>query len=284
MKKKKSTQMNSRNILIIMTIICIAVIAVTITEVVPVAPIRNAASAVIVPFQKGINEMGSSIASFGNSFRNAGELSQKVDELENKNSTLEEENLLLREDEQELARLRDLYELDGNYSQFEKIAAKIISRDSGNWYSTFIIDKGSLDGIDTEMNVLASGGLAGIVTEVGSDWATVRTIVDDTSSVSAMTLNTSDTCIVNGGLELRDKGYLTFNQMNTENDIPIGEQLVTSNISDKYLPGILIGTIMEISEDANHLTKAGTLSPAVDFQHIKEVFVITKTKDIPVSE
>ena len=284
MNKKKPSQLNNRNLLIIMTIICIAIIAVTITEVVPISPVRNAASAVIVPFQKGINDLGTAISSFGNNFRNAGELSAKVEELEKKVSDLTEENTLLKEDQQELSRLRDLYELDGNYSQFEKVAAKVISRDTGNWYSTFIIDKGSLDGIEPEMNVIASGGLVGLVTETGSDWATVRTITDDTSSVSAMTLNTSDTCIVSGDLALRDKGYLSFNQMNTENDIPIGEQLVTSNISDKYLPGILIGTIMEISEDSNHLTKAGTLSPEVDFQHIKEVFVITQTKDLPVTE
>lgn len=284
MNKKKAPLLNNRNILIIMTIICIAVIAVTITEVVPVSPLRNAASAVIVPFQKGINEFGAALGSVGNNFRNAAELSEKVEELEKQNASLTEENILLKEDQNELQRLRDLYELDGNYSQYEKVAAKVISRDTGNWYSTFIIDKGTLDGVEPDMNVIASGGLAGIVTEAGRDWATIKTIIDDSSSVSAMTLNTSDTCIVSGDLTLRDKGHLVFNQMNTENDIPIGEQLVTSNISDKFLPGILIGTILEISEDANHLTKAGIVSPAVDFQHIKEVFVITRTKDIPVRE
>jgi len=281
MNKKKPSLMNNRNLLIMMTIICIAIIAVTVTEIVPVSPVRNAASAVIVPFQRGINELGSAISSIGNNFRDAGELSEKVEELEKEMAVLKEENLILREDEKELERLRALYELDGIYSQYEKVAADIISRDTGNWYSTFIIDRGSLDGIEPDMNVIADGGLVGLVTEVGSDWATVRTIVDDTSSVSAMTLNTSDTCIVSGDLSMKDKGYLRFSQMNTENDIMIGEQLVTSNISDKFLPGILIGTIMEISEDSNHLTKDGMVLPGVDFGHIQEVFVLTGTKNIP---
>ena len=58
----------------------------------------------------------------------------------------------------------------------------MISKDPGNWYSTFVINRGSDDGIQVDMNVLADGGLAGIVTEVGKDWATVRSIIDDSSN------------------------------------------------------------------------------------------------------
>ena len=55
--------------------------------------------------------------------------------------------------------------------------------------------------------------------------------------------------------------------------------MVTSHISDKYLQGILIGYINTLEVDSNNLTKSGTLTPAVDFEHISEVLVVLDKKE-----
>ena len=130
------------------------------------------------------------------------------------------------------------------------------------------------------MNVIADGGLVGIVTETGSHWATVRSIIDDSSNVSAMAASTLDTCLVTGDLTLMEDGKLQFIQMYDKEDVvSIGDKIVTSNISDKFLRGILIGYISDISTDANNLTKSGYLVPVVDFGHLQEVLVIKKIKE-----
>ncbi len=278
MKKKKRFKIKNKNLLIIMTIICISALALTATNIVSISPIRQAVSYLIVPFQKGINTVGTWVADKGKLFQNSKELSEQVDDLTKQVQELKEENLLLSEDKEELERLRELYNTDTSYSQYEKISANVISKDAGNWYSSFIIDKGTDDGIEKDMNVIATGGLVGLVTEVGSNWASVRSIIDDSSSVSAMTVTTGDTCVVNGDLRLIDEGKIDFDQMKTNDNVVAGERIVTSNISDKYLPGILIGTISDISDDSNHLTKTGTIYPAVDFAHIREVLVIKQLK------
>lgn len=278
MKKKKRFKMKNKNLLIIMTIICISALALTAANVVSVSPIRQVVSYLIVPFQKGINTVGTWVADKGKLFQNSKELSEQVDDLTKQIQELKEENLLLSEDKEELERLRELYKTDTSYSQYEKISANVISKDAGNWYSSFIIDKGTDDGIEKDMNVIATGGLVGLVTEVGSNWASVRSIIDDSSSVSAMTVTTGDTCVVNGDLRLIDEGMIEFDQMKTNDNVAAGERIITSNISDKYLPGILIGTISDISDDSNHLTKTGTIYPAVDFAHIREVLVIKQLK------
>lgn len=126
---------------------------------------------------------------------------------------------------------------------------------------------------------MAGKGLVGIVTEVGPNWARVRSIIDDASNVSALILSTSDKCIVNGDLTLMQDGKIRFEQLaNNDTVIEPGEQVVTSHISSKYLQGILIGYISEIEVDANNLTRSGYITPAVDFQHLQEVLVITTTK------
>lgn len=284
MEKKKKSKINNRSALIVLTIICISAIALTVTDFVSVSPVKEAAAFFIVPFQKGINSIGDWFNDIADGMKSTNELNQEISELKEQVASLEEENAMLSQERGELERLRELYDTDTSYSQYEKVAANVISKDPGNWYSSFVIDKGSNDGIEVDMNVMAPGGLVGIVTDVGSSWATVRSIIDDASSVSAMTVTTEDTCIVNGDLTLADEGLLAFDQMNTDENIVTGEQVVTSNISDKYLPGILIGTIYEINDDSNHLTKTGYILPAVDFSQVREVLVIKELKQTVDSE
>jgi rod shape-determining protein MreC len=132
---------------------------------------------------------------------------------------------------------------------------------------------------------MAGAGLCGIVTDVGPNWARVRSITDDDSNVSAMVSTTSDTCIIAGNLQLLDEGTLSLVKLTDDNNhVHVGDKVVTSNISEKYLPGILIGYISELNNDANNLTKSGTLNPAVDFHHLQEVLVIRTLKEYIPSE
>lgn len=276
--KKKRSKIGLKYILVALTIICVAAIALAATEVVSFAPVRKAASVVIIPFQKGINTVGKWMNEKQASFKDVQELSAEVEDLKAKINFLEEENASLTLETAELESLRKLYDTDRDYANYEKIGATVIAKDPGNWYSTFTIDRGSNDGIEVDMNVLGEGGLVGIVTEVGSNWAKVKSIMDDTSNVSAMTITNFDTCIVSGDMTLSDEGLLQFEQMNTNNVILPGERVVTSNISDKYLMGIFIGTITEVNDDTNNLTKTGIIIPAVDFRHISDVLVIKEKK------
>ena len=247
-----------------MTFLCLSGILGSAADKMPVTPIREAAGFVIIPFQNGINQIGAYLTDCLTGFQNVKKLSAEKEELV--------------QEQQELQRLQELYQLDQSYSEYEKVAAQVISKDPGNWYDTFVINKGSNDGIQKDMNVIADGGLVGLVEEVSSNSATVRSIIDDSSSVSAMTASTSDTCIVSGDLRLISDGKLAFSQLNTTDTVAEGEKIVTSNISDKYLRGILIGYVSEITEDSNHLTKKGYIIPVVDFQHIQEVLVIKELK------
>ena len=134
-------------------------------------------------------------------------------------------------------------------------------------------------GLPWDMNVLSGSGLVGIVTEVGPTWAKVRSIIDDSTNISGMVLSTSDTCIVSGSLSRMSTGQISFDKMeNNDNVVAVGDQIVTSYISDKYLQGILIGSVSEINVDSNNLTRSGYIIPAVDFRNIQEVLVITTTK------
>ena len=129
--------------------------------------------------------------------------------------------------------------------------------------------------------MIADGGLVGIVTDTGNNYAKIRAIIDDTSNVSATNLSTSDNCIVNGSLRtMNERQQLEVSDMrDKDNKAKAGDQLVTSSISDRYLPGIPIGYLTEVNEDSNKLTKSGYLATVVDFEHLEKVLVIQHTKD-----
>ncbi|HJB30310.1 MAG TPA: rod shape-determining protein MreC [Candidatus Blautia faecavium] len=281
LKKKFHFRINlkSKHLLVIMTLFCLSAIVATFSSGVTGAPFQELAGMIVVPFEKSISQVGSFLASVRDSLQDKQNLLAENEELKAQIDSLTSQNNKLIQDQTELTRLQELYNLDEEYTEYPKIAATIISKDPGNWYDTFMIDKGSNDGVRVDNNVIAGRGLAGIVTEVGPTWATVRAIIDDSSNVSAMTVSTSDNCVVEGDLELIDEGKLSFTQLyDRENRVTVGERIVTSNISEKFVEGLFIGYVSEIQQDSNNLTKSGTIVTPVDFQHLREVFVITVNK------
>ena len=131
------------------------------------------------------------------------------------------------------------------------------------------------------MNVIADEGLVGIVTAVGPNFARVRSIIDDAAQVSGQVLSTSDNCIISGDLALMNSdGRMTLTMLKDEDDeVVVGDQVVTSSVSSKYMQGLLIGNIASLTFDSNQLTKSGTVTPVVDFEHLSEVLVILEIKD-----
>ncbi|CUX50503.1 rod shape-determining protein MreC [Clostridium sp. C105KSO13] len=279
MKKKNQTSSSNKYWLAGLSLFCILLMALSLVSDKAEGPLKGIAGVTVIPMQKGISQIGIWLGDISDNFDTLQDMKKENDRLQKKVDELITENNNLQEEKYELERLQNLYKLDQNYADYKKTGAHVIGKDSGNWFSTFTIDKGSNDGIKVNMNVMAGSGLVGIVTKTGPTWSTVRSIIDDSSNVSGMALSTSDKCMVRGDLMLINDGKIRFEQMeNNENKVQVGDQIVTSHISDKYLQGILIGYISEITVDSNNLTRSGYITPVVDFKNLQEVLVITTTK------
>ncbi len=266
-------------LLFILTVLCCLMMVLSFGTDLFNRPINTVAGYVVVPFQQGISRMGGWLSARSEELVQIRQLLEENENLKAQVAELTAENTTLQQDRYELNELRELFELSEQYTDYEKVGARIISRDAGNWYSGFIIDKGTEDGLLVDMNVMAGGGLVGRITSVGSNWARVTSIISDNSNVSATIPATGDKLIVSGDLQLMNQGVIRFSQLlDSEDQVKESEKVVTSNISDKYLEGILIGYINTINEDSNNLTKSGLITPAVDFAHLDEVLVITKLK------
>ena len=279
MKRKNQFSTSNKYWLLILAIICIVLMGLSGFAESGKGPLSWAAGYTIVPMQKGINRVGMWIGDVSENFATLQEIKKENKELKSRLEEMTTENNRLQQNSATLERYKELYKMDQNTADYPKVAANVIASENSNWFSKFTIDKGSNDGIKVDQNVLAGSGLVGIVTQTGPTWATVRAIIDDSSNVSGMALSTSDKCIVRGDLSLIGEGKIRFEQMeNNDHDVEVGEQIVTSHISDKYLQGLLIGYVSEINVDANNLTRSGYITPVVDFKNLQEVLVITTTK------
>lgn len=280
MKRKFKHSFPTRYLLLILTGLCVLVMFVSFTLNLSGGPLNTLAGYVFTPMQKGINTVGTWFTTRADELKSLKAVMKENEELQAEVDKLTTELNTIKLEQYELDNLRELFQLDQKYPSYEKVAARIIGSDTSNWFNTFVIDKGTNDGIERDMNVIAGSGLVGIVIDVGPNYAKVRSIIDDASNVSAMTLSTTDRCIVNGNLEtMNENQVIEFSNLKCEeNAIGTGEQLVTSNISDKYLEGILVGYVSSIERDSNNLTYSGTVTPAVDFKHLQEVLVILDKK------
>ena len=279
MKKKNQMSHTNRYILLGLSIFCVLMMVLSSFSDKVGGPFKTVANVTVIPLQQGMNQIGGWMGDMKDNFSTMKQLKSENKKLREQVDALTTENNYLQEERYEFERLQELYKLDQNYAEYEKTAAHVIGKDAGNWFGTFTIDKGSKDGIEVNMNVLAGSGLVGIVTDVGPTWAKVRSIIDDSSNISAMAISTSDTCIVSGDMALMGTGQIAFSQMeNNDNVVAVGDQILTSYLSDKYLQGILIGSVSEVNVDSNNLTRSGYITPAVDFKNIQEVLVITTTK------
>lgn len=281
MKKKQLREpIKSKTLLFILSLLSGIIIILSFVLDFSSNPLNYVSGYVLTPLQSGINQVGGWLSGKMDYFEDILDLVAENEKLQAQVDELTVENTQLLQDHAELNSLRDLYALDHQYESYEKVGARVISRENaGNWFSEFTIDKGEKDGLAVDMNVLSGAGLAGIIIEVGPNWSKVRAIIDDYSNVSAEISETSDTCIIAGSLDLIDEGRINLVKLeDPESKAKAGDTVITSHISDKFLPGILIGYISDIQTDANNLTRSGYISPVVDFKSIKEVLVIKNLK------
>lgn len=282
MNLRKKEGRSPRTLLLILTGVCVVLLGISSLTKNSFTPFSGLFSNIVIPMQDGVNSFGTWFGNNVGSFKTLSELREENKILRERVESLENQNEINQANGKEVERLQKLIQLDRSYRKYDTIAARVISNADSNWYSELIINKGKKDGIQKNMNVITSGGLVGIITEVNAGYSTVRTIINDKSSVSAMSKETSDTCLVNGDNELMmEEELIRVTHISRNAEMDAGDELVTSHLSSKYLEGLTIGIVSNIQVDTSNLTQTAVVSPAVDFSHIDSVLVIKQLKELP---
>lgn len=263
-----------RKILAAITCIIVIVIFVTGAYHGKTTFIGDALGYVVTPIQKGLGKVSGYINEKVHFWTKAAEFEEENKNLKAQLQQLEAENNRLKLYEIENQKLNQLLNLKEKYNYYPTIGAEVIAKDPGNWYETFSIDKGNKDGLSKDMVVLAQSGLVGRITQTGAKFSKIISIIDDRSSVPAKNKRTDDVGIVKGDSKLREDGLCKMTDIEASAEIIVGDEIITSQLSEIYPPGITIGYIKEITTNENGLTKDALIEPVVDFKHVETVLVM----------
>lgn len=147
---------------------------------------------------------------------------------------------------------------------------------ASSWESTLTISKGSNAGIAVnDVVITGTGYLVGVVQEVGTNWATLITILDPSISVSATVYRTGDTLMLESDLDLMTQGKCKLTYLSADAVFISGDEVLTSGANGTYPSGLVVGYIESVETEPSGLEWYAVVTPAADFDNLSTLFVVT---------
>ena len=202
-------------------------------------------------------------------------LEEQVKQLEAENAQLREEIRAAAALTREVERLTEALDLKTQREDFVLLDSYIIGWDSGDWSESCTINKGSLAGVQVDQCVItANGEVVGLVTEVGTNYAVVKTVLDSSLEISANIATSGYNGMVQGGYATGEEGMLRMNYLPSDAVICNHDQVVTAG-STLYPRDLVLGNVVDAGFDETGVAKFAILEPAADFGSLEQVFVLT---------
>lgn len=236
---------------------------------------ENAVNIIVTPAQKLFTNIGHGVSGFFGYFSNIDKLNDEISALKTENAELKKELSENESSRLENEQLRKLLNMKQSNTEFELEAASVIARSPSNWYNTFNIDKGAVDGIAVNQPVVAAGNsLVGRISEVGTTWATVSIISDADHSAGAQIVRSGEFGICEGDSGLAADGNLKLSFVSKNANIIVGDTVITSGLGGIYPKGLVIGKVLKIRPDIQGISQYAVITPEADIKNLRAVFVV----------
>ena len=273
-------------------VIATGVVAITLIGIVSISIGKNSGnrafnSNIIMNISSTFeNSISSGLSFFGDGFSdilNFKSNAKKVEKLEGENAKLQKQITELKgelEDTTSLEQLKKALNFVDEKYVANQVAAKVISKNDGLWYTNIVMSAGSEDGVKENSLVINGDGLVGIVTEVSSNYSKAITLLDTTSSVSfKLSRDSKSKGIITTGTGIKDeesnreKGLLQGYMLDSDYDVLPGDSVVTSGLG-LYPKDIVIGEVTKVTEDKSKSLKYVVVKPNVNFKSVDNVMII----------
>lgn len=195
------------------------------------------------------------------------ELKAKINDL---NSKLADYQAL----EQENEFYKKYLEIKEKNPEYVMEPADLISRNADDPYCSFVINKGSLNGISLYDPVITEAGLVGYIGEVNPSYSKVVTILDSNIKCGGMDKRTKDIGIVSGEISYAEEGKTKMINILRSSGVATGDFIVTPG-GEVFPEGLIIGTVESIHNSKTDISLYAVITPVVDFKELREVMVIT---------
>ena len=235
---------------------------------------ENGVSSFITPIQSFFSSITDSVVSYLRTLKLRANLETEYNNLRAENEQLVYQAMLVDELQTQLSQYEDMYDEVSANSNMNPIVCQVIDRGDTNYFATFVINKGSRDGIEDYMAVTISGALVGYTENVKEATSTVRCIIDSEASIAALIQSSRDQGTIKGTLGI-DGTYLCRMYYLSDDHLPRpGDTVVTSGVGMSFPKGIPIGTVRESTRGMESNKQYIVVEPIVDFEHIEYVIVL----------
>ena len=241
------------------------------------SPLANVANVIASPFRSAYTGIADWFNDKQNYYRNITALEEENAALKKQLAEMEAAIRQAEKDSAENERLKQLLGLQAQRPDLtsDLQAAMITEHTVTNWTSSLTIDKGTNLGLEVNDCVISeTGALVGLISEVGTNWATILTLVDTDTSLGAQVFRTGDLGLAQGNFSLMGEKRLRLEYLPADCSLLGGDLVVTSGLGGFYPAGLVIGSVAEVQVDDSGATSYAVLAPAVDFDELTEVFVI----------
>ena len=231
---------------------------------------------VLAPFKAGANALTKQAEKYYGYMFNYESLAAENETLKAKIASMEDEARQADSYQRENQRLRNMLSLTSTREDFVLVDAYIIAWSSTDWSSTVTINKGTDAGINLDMCAITDNGeVVGLVTEVGSNFAVIKTVLDSSLEISATIASSGYRGMVKGGYNDGRKDLLKMDYLPSGAIIRNNDQVVTSG-STVYPRNLIMGHIVDAGFDETGVAKYAIIEPAADMGRLEQLFVITK--------
>ncbi len=234
-----------------------------------------AVQGVLMPLRSGANALTNQAEQMYNYMFRYEALLAENEALKQQIAEMQEDNRLADSVSRENDRLRDLLDLQEAHPDYELVDGYVIARSSTDWVSTVTIDKGASSGIEVGMcAITANGEVVGLVTEAGSNYCVVKTVLDSSLEISATVAANGYSGMVQGGYTSGNEGLLRMNYLPSSAVIRNRDQVVTAG-STVYPRNLILGYVVDAGMGESGVAKYAILEPAADIESLEQVFILT---------
>jgi rod shape-determining protein MreC len=236
---------------------------------------QNVVSVIMSPFETASSYVSGIFSGFIGDVFSLGSLKTENDKLKGQITTLQKQLVTLNDIKQKYDRIKGLVDLPDEGDHRKYVPAAVISHDSGQWFSAFTIDEGSLSGVKVHDPVITEEGLVGIVVSTELNTSIVSTVLDPSVHVGATVSQTGDTGLTAGDSDLYANGEFDLTNLGTNSSVTAGDIIITTGRNGTYPKNICIGTVQSVGQDPSGSSLTAVCRPMVDPAAVKDVFVIT---------
>ncbi len=239
-----------------------------------VSPISNTVNWMMRPFERVYDAAAGKLDQLFGYIYDYDKIAEENEQLRDRVAELEDELSQVDKYILENRELRALIGVDQAHNDYDVEIAEVIERTFDSYSYTFTIDKGSNSGIEVNDCVITRDGMAGFVTEVGTIWAKVTSVVDVDMSAGAIDARTREIGVAQGQYEYMKKEQLKLAFLDKESKVLVGDVIQTSGVGGLFPKGISIGKVVEVGVEEHDLSGYAVIEPMVDLDEMITVMVI----------